>query len=131
MKAKAQLNAHKVSETFSNVWLLTNEAEDRCKPEEFLLGLQTADFNKLLPIMKRVDANTSYRHPERFKHLQGPVFEFKSHRHRLFCFQADRGFICTDGMKKQKNNRTLISDAKIASAAELAERFAKEGTYIE
>jgi len=131
LKAKAELNAHKVSEKFSNVWLLTNEEENRCRAEEFLMGLQTGDFNKLLPIMKRVDTNPSYRHQERFKHLQGPVFEFKSHRHRLFCFQTDRGFICTDGMKKQKNNRTRVSDTKIASATELAERFAKEGTYIE
>jgi hypothetical protein len=130
VRAKSDLAAHKVSQTFSNVWLLETDT-GRCKVEDFLDAIEQSNFNKLLPVMRRVDANPSYRHPERFKQLSGPVFEFKSHKHRLFCFQADRGFICTDGMKKQKGRRTRQSDRMIESAAQLAERFSKEGTYVE
>lgn len=130
MKAKHELSAHRVTESFANVWLLTGD-DGRCKVEGFLSGLEKKHFIKLLVTMKRVDANTAYRHPERFKQLDGPVFEFKSHLHRLFCFRAERGFVCTDGIKKQKSARTKASDNAVENAAKLAEQFAKEGKYVD
>ena len=118
-----------MSEDFQgNVWLLTND-EGRCASEEFLSGLGRNHFIKMLVVMRRVDANPGFRHPERFKQLNGVVFEFKSHLHRRLCFRTDRGFVCPVGMKKQKSSRTRQSDRAIETTAQLAKRFAKEGTY--
>jgi len=130
VKAKSELRAHRVSAHFRNVWLLAGD-DDRCRAEEFLCGLEFADFTKILVVLSRVDANVAYRHAERFKRLSPSVFEFKTHRHRLLCFRTDRGFVCTDGMKKQKSSRSRVSDAAVESAERLSRRFAKEGTYVE
>ena len=127
MRAKPELLAKSIHESYKNVWLL--EINGHCNAEDFLAALEVVDLNKLLPVMRRVDENLTYRHQERFKQLSGRVFEFKSHRHRLFCFQTDRGFICTDGMKKQKSTRSRVSDSMIAATHELALRFNKEGAY--
>jgi hypothetical protein len=85
----------------------------------------------MLVVMRRVDADVAYRHAERFKQFGRAVFEFKTHRHRLLCFRTSRGFVCTDGMKKQKSGRTRVSDAAVAATDTLAKRFAKEGFYVE
>lgn len=130
MKAKHELSAHRVTESFANLWLLTGD-DGRCKAEDFLKALEKTHFIKLLVTMRKVDANTAFRHPERFKKLDGSVFEFKSHLHRLFCFRTDRGFVCTDGIKKQKSTRTKASDKAIENAARLAEQFTKEGKYVD
>jgi hypothetical protein len=130
LKAKSELLAHKVTEEFTNIWLLTND-DGRCRAEVFLCRLQRSEFLKMLAVLKRVDVDTEYRHDERFKQLTPPAFEFKSHRFRLLCFKTERGFICTDGMKKQKSSRTRVSDAAVDATIALAERFAKEGMYVE
>lgn len=130
MKAKSELRAHRLSEHFTHVWLLTSD-DDRCRSEEFLRGLELADFTKMLVVLKRADTDVTYRHAERFKQLSHSVFEFKTHRHRLLCFKTARGFVLTDGMKKQKSSRTRVSDAAVESTGRLARRFAKEGIYVE
>jgi hypothetical protein len=77
------------------------------------------------------NADVAYRHAERFKQLSHSAFEFKTHRYRLLCFRTARGFVLTDGIRKQKSSRNRVSDAAVASTDTLAKRFAKEGTYVE
>jgi hypothetical protein len=82
--------------------------------EEFVKGLTEAEQVKLSRILQKLIDTGKVWNEEKFKHLDGPIYEMKSDENRLLCFQTGNCWVLTNGFKKdsQKTWRNYIALAK-------------------
>lgn len=83
--------------------------------EEFLNERSDEDKAKLYALFKRLADRGSIMNNEKFKKLEGRIWEFKSHQCRMFCgFVDQRTVLLTHGCikKKDKADPAEISRAK-------------------
>jgi len=77
----------------------------RCPAREYLEALQENEEKKVWALLKRsATQGKPPPNPERFDQLEGPLYEFKSHQHRLPCFHDGQGrIVITHGFRKKKD----------------------------
>lgn len=75
----------------------------------------------------------SYHNEQRFKALHGdgkPLWEFKEHDHRLYCYRKPRGdsvdVVLLDGWIKDKKGKTEMENSRITAAQNLRSEFIAE-----
>lgn len=130
VQARNSLVAKNVTHTFKHIWMLEGDS-GRCEAEEFLLNLTDQDLAKFIAVFKRVDADPSFRHPERFQLMEHPVYEFKIFKYRILCFKVGNNFICVRGMKKKKSGHVRTTDDAIKRIKRMAREFEQDGVYRE
>lgn len=70
--------------------------------KEFIEKLDIRERIKLETLLERMAEHGEIRNKEKFNHLEGKIYEFKSDKNRLPCFQSGRRWILTHGFRKQK-----------------------------
>jgi Phage derived protein Gp49-like (DUF891) len=72
---------------------------------KFIDELATPDRNKLLALLKRAAdiGPVNINDGEKFKKLEGVIFEFKVFQIRVPCFYNGRSVVLTHGFKKKKD----------------------------
>jgi phage-related protein len=78
--------------------------DGRCYVIEFIEQLELDEQAKLLSLLERTADYGPPRNTEKFKKLEGDIWEFKSYQVRILCF-FDRGqiIIATHGFKKKRD----------------------------
>lgn len=80
------------------------ERDGRREAKEFILGLDETAQHRLVKTFRQLaQTGRAGREEQRFKHLDGPVYELKEHsvNARLFCScWKGRVIICTHGTRK-------------------------------
>lgn len=81
---------------------------------EFIEGLDIRERIKLETLLERMAKCGEIRNKEKFRHLVGKIYEFKSDNNRVLCFQSRKSWVLTNGFKKEKDKtpRREISRAK-------------------
>jgi phage-related protein len=81
---------------------------------QFLDQLGATDQQKLAALFARMAEHGMITNEEKFKKLEGAIWEFKSSQVRIPCFQDGRVWVLTHGFikKKQKAPRRDIERAK-------------------
>jgi len=74
----------------------------RMPARKFVESLDVRARIKLEALLERMAEYGEIRNVEKFKHLQDKIYEFKSGKNRVLCFQGGRSWILTNGFKKQK-----------------------------
>jgi hypothetical protein len=128
VQVKNSLVAKNAAHTFEHIWLLEGDS-GRCEVESFLLELTDQDLAKFIAVFKRVDADPSFRHPERFQLMEHPVYEFKIFKYRVLCFKTGSDYVCVKGMKKRKSGHLRTTDDSIKAIKRIAREFEENGTY--
>jgi phage-related protein len=82
--------------------------------QEFLDQLAEADQQKLAALFARMADHGVVTNEEKFKKLEGAIWEFKSSQIRIPCFQDGRAWVLTHGFlkKKQKAPKREIERAE-------------------
>ena len=76
---------------------------DRCYFKEFYDGLNESDKKKILALLKRIAEEGPINNEEKFKKLEGDVWEFKSYQIRVLCgFSPGKVVLLTHGFIKKK-----------------------------
>lgn len=90
--------------------------------DDFIQGLSDSDRIKLLALLKRAaDMGPMNIHDgEKFKKLEGTIFEFKVFQIRMPCFYDGRKIILTHGFKKKKDK---TPPAEIQRAARIQKEY--------
>jgi hypothetical protein len=95
--------------------------EDGVPPaKEFIDALDEGDQRKLAVLFKRMADHGSVPNREQFKQVRGPLFEFKKHQIRVFCFRSGSRWVLTNGYKKKKDR---LDPAEIERAERLMEVY--------
>ena len=78
--------------------------DGRCYVIEFIDQLERGEQAKLLSLLEYTGDYGPPRNTEKFKKLEGEIWEFKSHQVRVLCF-FDKGriIITTHGFKKKRD----------------------------
>lgn len=58
---------------------------------------------KLLALFRRMADHGDVPNREQFKVVENPIFEFKKHQIRVFCFRKDNRWLLTNGYKKKRD----------------------------
>jgi len=86
------------------------ERDGRREATEFIAGLDEMAQRRFVKTFRQlVQTGRAGREEQRFKHLDGPVYEIKEHSTsaRLFCFRWKAALVvCTHGMKKPAGKGT-------------------------
>jgi hypothetical protein len=86
------------------------ERDCRSEAMEFITGLdETAQRRFVKTFRQLAQTGRAGREEQRFKHLEGPVYEIKEHSvsARLFCFRWKAALVvCTHGIKKPAGKGT-------------------------
>jgi hypothetical protein len=108
----------------------------RCPASDFLDSLDIKLVKKFKgSFLAVLNIGSIYCNGERFKPLQGdgkPLWEFKEHDHRLYCFRAvvQPGkfvvIVLFNGWVKEKRGRTEKENREIAKAISLYNEFLHE-----
>lgn len=73
-----------------------------CPAREYIDGLGMADRRKILAVLSRAGDHWPIVNTDKFKHLEGDIYEFKAGQHRLTCFfQPGARVIITHGFRKK------------------------------
>jgi phage-related protein len=100
--------------------------------EVFFDALPNSDKAKMLHLMSMLADNGKIFNREKFKPVEGGLFEFKSHQIRMICkFASEQGLVLiTHGFQKKRDDippaeiirakRILREDAAIAASAATA-----------
>jgi|ERR1035437_1378762 hypothetical protein len=72
--------------------------------EDFIRGLNNADKPKVAHLFMVIAATGVIRNPQKFKKLEGKIFEFKSHQIRIACFQVRHTWFLTNGFFKDQDD---------------------------
>jgi len=92
----------------------------RCWAQEYISTLQPSDRKRLVSLLSRTVDHGPPRNREKFKKLEGEIFEFKSYQDRLLCFFDGRNvLIVTHGYRK-KSNKAPKSEIERAAALRAA-----------
>ncbi len=104
-------------------WSIRGLADSRrCWALEYINALQPSDQDRIESLLERTVDHGLPHNEEKFKKLEGKLFEFKSHQDRLLCFFHGRGvLIVTHGYRKKQDKapRSEIKRAKALRAAYL------------
>jgi phage-related protein len=78
--------------------------------EEFVKNLTQAEQIKLSHVLQRLIDTGKVWNEEKFKKLEGAIWEIKADHNRLLCFNHKNCWFLTNGFKKdsQKTKRTHI-----------------------
>ncbi len=89
--------------------------------KEYIEAMDTRERIKIETLLKRMADEGRIYGEGRFRKIKGTnsIFEFKSGRHRLFCFNSGKSWILTNGFIKQKMKTPKIDIAR-------AEKIRKE-----
>jgi phage-related protein len=101
---------------------------DRCVLEEFMKDLPRPEQVKVLALMERMADYGSPQNDQKFKHLEGPLYELKSYQVRIPCFfDGARVVILTHGFLKKRDRtpRTEIDRALRMAKEYFSERKRK------
>ena len=92
----------------------------RCRAQEYINDLQPADQDRIESLLERTADHGPPKNEEKFKKLEGKLFEFKSYQDRLPCFFHGPGvLIVTHGYRK-KSNKAPKSEIRRAAALRAA-----------
>ena len=97
-----------------SIWAILLQ-DGSCPAEDFLGSLQERDYKRLLSLLERTAQSGLPRNSQKFKKLEGAIFEFKSYQDRLLCFfLPGQVVVATHGVKKKREraSRTEIDRAK-------------------
>jgi phage-related protein len=78
--------------------------------EEFIKSLTEPERLKIAHVLKQLLDTGRVWNVERFKKLEGQIWEIKADHNRLLCFQSGKCWVLTNGFRKdtQKTNRGYI-----------------------
>ncbi len=86
------------------------ERDGRREAMEFIAGLDATAQRRFVKTFRQLaQTGRAGREEQRFKHLDGPVYEIKEHSvsARLFCFRWKTSLVvCTHGMRKPAGRGT-------------------------
>jgi Phage derived protein Gp49-like (DUF891) len=102
-----------------------------CASKDYIDDLQTSqisDHKRLIGLLERTVEAGLPKNRERFRLLEGKIFEFKSYQDRLLCFQDGSSWIITHGCKKKKDK---MDPNEIRRAEHLRVRFLEGGSLYE
>jgi phage-related protein len=71
--------------------------------KEFVEKLNFKERVRLEALLEQMAERGIIKNKQKFKHLQGKVWEFKSGQHRVLCFQEGRKWILTHGFQKKRD----------------------------
>jgi len=99
------------------------ERDGRREVIEFILGLDERAQRRFVKTFRQLaQTGRAGREEQRFKHLEGPVYEMKEHsvNARLFCFRWKTTLVvCTHGMRKPAGRGTRPYQDAIAKVRRL------------
>jgi hypothetical protein len=111
-------------------------ANARCPSGDFLGSLETSmqkRFAGQFHALTNMDAAATYTNQQRFYPLRGkgkPLWEFKEHDHRLYCFRGiyngTLNVVLLSGWIKDKAGKTDREVREVAKAIELFSKFLAE-----
>ncbi len=88
-----------------SIWAILLQ-DGSCPAEDFLGSLQERDYKRLLSLLERTAQSGLPRNSQKFKKLEGAIFEFKSYQDRLLCFfLPGQVIVATHGVKKKRSGR--------------------------
>lgn len=98
----------RTSEFYRGAWgtiQLAIQRDGSSVADEFIEELPVPDRNKLLALLKRAAdmGPMNINDGEKFKKLEGAIFEFKVFQIRMPCFYSGRSIVLTHGFKKKKD----------------------------
>lgn len=78
--------------------------------EEFINSLTPDEKLKFAQILQQLLDTGKVWNVERFKKLEGPIWEMKAYHNRLLCFKSGNCWVLTNGFRKdtQKTKRSYI-----------------------
>jgi hypothetical protein len=107
------------------------ERDGRRETKEFIVGLDERAQLRLVKTFRQLaQTGRAGRDEQRFKHLDGPVYEVKEHsvNARLFCFRwKSRVIICTHGTRKPAGKGTKQYQEAIEKVKRLLEECEAAG----
>ena len=74
-----------------------------CPAREFLEGLSDSDESKVANLFRWMADHGEIKNGQKFKRLDGPIWEFKSHQIRIPCFQDGTIWVLTHGFRKKSD----------------------------
>lgn len=86
----------------------------RCEADEFLKNLEGEHQVRTYGLIDRIVNHGIPRNTEKYKHLEGKIYEIKPYPQRLLCFQDGKDLIVTHCFtkKRQKTPRRQIEKAQ-------------------
>ena len=88
-------------------------ADGSCPVGDFLDSLDKADKAKLSVLFTRLGDTGVISNREKFKKVEGSIFEFKSFKIRIFCFFHGKEVLLADGIIK-KTDKLRAADIERA-----------------
>ncbi len=99
-----------------------------CLVRQYVSGLTPSEKKKIWALLERTGDHGTPKNTQKFNHLEGDLYEFKSFQDRLFCFFDGVGrIVITHGWKKKRDRATkeeiqrsfrLMKDYRDAKQAE-------------
>jgi hypothetical protein len=98
-----------------------------CPAKDFIDQLSDTDSTKLAAMFDLMAAVGQIKNREKFKKVEGPIFEFKSFQIRIGCFQHGRVWFLTHGFQKKANRwrRAELDRAETIRSEHLAREGAR------
>lgn len=85
-----------------------------CRAEQYIKNLGEGDKKKLIALLERTADHGPPSNRQKFRKVEGDLYEFKSYQDRLLCFfQPSRVIVLTHGFRKQ-TNRIMRSEIERA-----------------
>lgn len=102
-------------------------ADGSSPAREFVAGLSLADQAKILNLFRWLADHGEIKNGQKFKRLDGPIWEFKAHQIRIPCFQDGSAWVLTHGFIKKSDRapRSEIDRAYRIQAEDLARKRPK------
>ena len=94
--------------------------------KDFISSLKTEnrkEYLRLVALFGLMANDGKIPNPQKFKKLKDEIWEFKSKKYRVLCFQQDNSWILTHGFKKQ--DRTKYG-GEIRKATEIMKEHLKQ-----
>lgn len=94
---------------------------------DFVEALGASDLAKVLNLFQRLADHGRIENGQKFKRLDGPIWEFKSHQIRIPCFQDGSAWVLTHGFIKKSDSapRAEIDRAHRIRSEDLARKRPK------
>jgi len=90
-----------------NFWFVIDEGEEhKTEIYRFIDGLTLDEWKKIVRVLDAINTNPmTYTHPEKFKPLEGKIWEIKQHEIRIACYWQIRGELLVGiyGLRKKVN----------------------------
>jgi len=76
-------------------------ADGTMPAKDFYDSLDGEWKSKLMSSFRHMGEMGNFNHRERFKHVEGPIFEFKRFQIRMLCFRSESRWVLTNGCSKK------------------------------